>query len=114
MDPQAKRIIVVDHIVHLHRDAPSKPAPGEPCNRCGVCCAAETCPAGRLVFRQRTGPCPALALRDGRYACELAVMPERHIPILPLFLRPLAVRLFLRWISVGTGCDSVVNVVNPQ
>ena len=37
---------VIRQIVHLHRDAPPKPAPGAPCNGCGVCCAAETCPAG--------------------------------------------------------------------
>jgi len=98
-------------IVHLHRDAPSKPPPGEPCNRCGVCCAAETCPTGRLLFRRRTGPCPALVLYDGCYACELAVAPERHLPILPRRLMPLAARLFRRWIAAGTGCDCAVMIV---
>lgn len=97
-------------IVHLHRDAPSKPPPGEPCNRCGVCCAAETCPTGRLLFRRRTGPCPALVLYDGCYACELAVAPERHLPILPRRLRSFAARLFRRWIAAGSGCDSTVEV----
>jgi len=98
-------------IVHLHRDAPSKPPPGEPCNRCGVCCAAETCQTGRLLFRRRTGPCPALVLYDGCYACELAVAPERHLPILPRRLMPLAARLFRRWIAAGTGCDCAVMIV---
>lgn len=101
-------------VIHLHHDAPSKPAPGEPCNRCGVCCAAETCPAGRLVFQQRTGPCPALFRHDGQYACELAVAPYLHLRFLPRRLSPFAARLFLRWIAAGKGCDSAVDVVNPQ
>ena len=105
---------VTDRIVHLHPDAPPKPAPGETCNRCGICCAAETCPAGRLVFRRKTGPCPALVRYDNRYSCDLAVMPDRHTALLPLRLRPLAARLFRRWISAGTGCDSLVSIVNRQ
>ena len=105
---------MTDRTIHLHPDAPSKPAPGEPCNRCGVCCAAETYPAGRLVFRRKNGPCPALVRYDNRYTCDLAVMPDRYIVFLPLALRPLVARLFRRWISAGTGCDSLVSIVNRQ
>lgn len=89
-------------IIHLHRQAPPKPAPGAPCNGCGVCCAAETCPLGLLLFRRRRGPCPALEWHadegGGRYRCGLLVPP-----------RPLHA-LFARWIAAGTGCDSDAEV----
>ena len=39
--------------IHLHRDAPPKPAVGAPCNGCGVCCAAAPCPASLLIFSRR-------------------------------------------------------------
>lgn len=92
--------------VALHRDAPAKPAWGKPCNGCGVCCAVETCPAGRLLFRRRHGPCPALFWTDSesRYCCGLAAHPERHLPLPTWFSRPLAA-LFRRWIAAGKGCD---------
>ncbi len=105
------------HLILLHPDAPPKPAVGEACNRCGVCCAAETCPLGRLVFRQKAGPCPALAWTGDGYACELVVVPERHLRflrILPHALSTLANHLFKRWIAVGSGCDSNVDVLNSR
>lgn len=101
-------------VIHLHRDAPPKPALGDPCNRCGVCCAAETCPAGRLVFRQKSGPCPALVWVDGQYTCELATAPSRYIRFLPHLLSSFVTPLFRRWIAAGKGCDSAVEVVNPR
>ena len=105
------------HVILLHPDAPPKPAVGEACNRCGVCCAAETCPLGRLVFRQKAGPCPALAWTGDGYSCELVVVPERHLRflrILPHALSRLAARVFRRWIAAGVGCDSDVEVADPS
>ncbi|RYF67964.1 MAG: hypothetical protein EOO29_36015, partial [Comamonadaceae bacterium] len=56
-------------VIHLQPDAPTKPAFGQPCNGCGVCCASEPCPAGVLVSRRRHGACAALvwAAGDGLY-----------------------------------------------
>lgn len=84
-------------IIHVHRDAPLKPAFGAPCNGCGVCCAAATCPLGLIVFRRRSGPCPALEWHEGdhRYRCRLLAAASRR-------LRP----LIARWIAAGTSCDS--------
>lgn len=95
-------------VVHLHRAAPAKPAVGAPCNGCGVCCAAEPCPAGMLLFRRRHGPCPALAWDDTaqRYRCGLLVAPTTHLRWLPRRSSGLAARLFARWIAAGAGCDS--------
>lgn len=94
-------------IIHLHRAAPAKPAPGAPCNGCGVCCALETCPLARLRFLRRDGPCPALTWHEGegqseaRYHCGLLAEPTRWLPM----PAGLAQRLVGRWISAGSGCD---------
>jgi hypothetical protein len=85
--------------------APAKPAYGRPCNGCGVCCLAETCPVGRLRFLRRRGPCPALIQdRSGRYWCGMVANPGRFLPWLP---DGLARALMRRWIAAGIGCDSL-------
>ena len=64
-------------VIHIHPDAPRKPAEGEPCNGCGVCCLAEPCPVGMLVSRKRRGACVALVWSQAtptspaRYQCGL-------------------------------------------
>ncbi len=89
--------------VELHREAPAKPAEGQPCNGCGVCCALETCPLGRLRFLRRRGPCPALSwsAAAGRYHCGLLLA---HAP------DSLRGRLCARWIAAGSGCDCSAEV----
>ena len=98
-------------IITLPQEAPDKPALGAPCNGCGLCCAAELCPLGRVAFRKSRGPCPALAWQaaDRRHVCGLVVAPRAHLPRLPRFLAPLFVRLARRWIAAGIGCDSDVS-----
>ena len=97
-------------VLHLHRNAPSKPLRGQPCNGCGICCAIETCPSGRVIFRQRRGPCPALEWQGGVYRCGLLASPARYIPRLPMRWHPFLQRLFARWIAAGTACDSDAEV----
>lgn len=99
-------------VVHLQRAAPAKPAVGAPCNGCGVCCAAEPCPVGMLLFRQRHGPCPALIWQaaEARYRCGLLCAPARHLRWLPRAADRFAARLFARWIAAGAGCDSTVEI----
>ena len=94
-------------VVEIHPAAPPKPFAGQPCNGCGVCCALETCPLGRLRFRQRHGPCPALtwAADEQRYHCGLLSDPRRHFGWLPTAATGLAARLCARWIAAGSGCD---------
>lgn len=81
---------------------------GASCNGCGVCCAAEPCPAGMLIFRQRRGACPALEWEaaDQRYRCGLLTRPAHYLRWLPAWSQRLATRLFRRWIAAGIGCDS--------
>lgn len=95
-----------ERIIELRADAPAKPAVGQPCNGCGVCCALETCPLAMLRFLRRRGPCPALewSETETRYACGLLNHPERYLA-LPDGAHRLARRFFARTIAAGKGCD---------
>lgn len=99
--------------IHLHRDAPPKPATGAACNGCGLCCAAEPCPLGMLVSWRRQGACDALQWQPEppRYVCGLLAEPRRHLPAFAGFAAPWLRALAARGISAGTGCDADLAVV---
>lgn len=48
----------------------AKPAPGSPCNRCGLCCLWEQCPLSLQAFG-KAKRCPALEHTGEGYACGL-------------------------------------------
>lgn len=95
-------------IIEIHAAAPPKPALGETCNGCGVCCAVEPCPVGVFVLFQSKGPCRALLWQpeQRRYACGMVVRPSDHLRWLPVALDAWAGRLFARKIAAGSGCDA--------
>ena len=94
--------------IAIHAAAPAKPASGQPCNGCGVCCHAAPCPVSRLLLGHRHGACPALAWRDEsrRYVCGMVRHPAALLPWLPARWEGFAGRRFARWIAADTGCDS--------
>jgi hypothetical protein len=89
-------------VIYLHPQAPPKPAAGESCNGCGVCCAWRPCPIGALVSARWRGPCRALhwdASRS-RHLCGLLAGPGTAG-------RPAWIQALLRrWIAAGQGCDA--------
>ena len=93
-------------IIHIHADAPLKPAAGSACNGCGLCCLVEPCPVGMLVSRRRKGRCDALVWSDtaARYHCGLLTAPEDFIR--PVVLARGVGRIAKRLIAAGQGCDS--------
>ena len=107
-------------VIHIHPEAPAKPAQGAVCNGCGVCCLLEPCPVGVVLSRRRQGACAAVRW-DGagrRYRCG-ALTEARPVlqAALPAGLRWLAPALAAglrrwgpRWIAAGAGCDSSVVV----
>lgn len=105
----------MQRVIYLQPEAPSKPAVGQPCNGCGVCCASEPCPAGVLVSRRFQGACAALVWHadGGLYRCGLIAQPAAHLPAKLRWLAPLLARLARRFVSAGSGCDSSVTAARP-
>ena len=86
-------------VIQIHPDAPPKPALGQPCNGCGVCCLAEPCPLGVILSRRLKGACVALRWDGARYECgALTAQPSGLVGRVGGWL----VR---RWIAAGAGCD---------
>jgi len=105
---------VQQRIIRIEPDAPPKPALGQPCNGCGICCLAEPCPVGMLVSRRRHGACKALQWSSElkQYRCGMLLDP---LPLIGLRAggsapRRWLERLLRRWchrmISAGSGCDA--------
>ena len=109
--------------IHIHPQAPAKPALGSACNGCGVCCMVAPCPVGMVLSRRRQGACHALRWngQDARYRCGAIDDPHGVlVQALPRWagglapaLAPLLRRWAWRWIAVGIGCDSSVQAVAP-
>ena len=99
-------------VILLHTEAPAKPAPGAPCNGCGVCCAWQPCPLGMLVSGRRHGACAALRWQadERQYRCAMVSGPEAVWPGMPAALRAPLMHLARRWIASGAGCDSGLEV----
>jgi len=102
-------------IIEIHPEAPPKPALGQPCNGCGLCCLSEPCPVGMLVSRRRIGRCNALrwCAETRRYVCGMLSTPWRHLGAVRPWARDAAsrrnrmlARLCRRWIAAGIGCDA--------
>jgi len=107
-----------DTVIHIHPEAPPKPAEGQPCNGCGVCCLSEPCPVGVLVSRKRQGSCHALhwSASQKRYVCGMLMEPLRHLgwrrtgAVSQAFSHLLA-KACRRWIAAGIGCDANLETV---
>lgn len=89
-----------------------KPAIGEPCNACGLCCQLQICALGsfsmglvREYGQRANGPCPALKREaDDRLVCSMMLDPKRFSPAKRGSrhdLRAAAGTL----IGAGIGCD---------
>jgi hypothetical protein len=109
-------------VIHIHPDAPAKPAIGQACTGCGVCCMLEPCPLGILLSGSRHGACTALRwnVEWRMYRCGALAAPESVMQnVLPAVCRGLASllapflqRLARRWIAQGQGCDSALQVAH--
>lgn len=108
-------------VIHVQPHAAPKPAPGAPCNGCGICCLSEPCPLGMLLSRRRSGACMALRweaqLRQYRCGAMTApqdvlrqALPPRLSGLGAVLLVPLLTRMVRRWIAAGQGCDSSLEV----
>lgn len=96
----------------IHAQAPAKPALGQPCNGCGVCCAAEPCPVSLAMLWPHQTPCRALIWQEStqRYVCGMVSEPARFLSWLPQRFNHLASQWFKRWIAANTACDADVDL----
>ena len=101
-----------DQIIHIHPDAPPKPALGAPCNGCGVCCLAEPCPLGQVISRKRSGACDALRWDATQRLYRCGALSDTEAVLGPRWrwAAPLLRRLAVRWIAAGVGCDASLQV----
>jgi len=106
----------MQQIISIHVLAPDKPAIGQPCNGCGVCCAAAPCPVSLALLPQKQRACVALQWSDPqqRYFCGMVVAPKDYIKWLPTRLNQTASRIFKRWIAAGQACDSDAVLIDDQ
>lgn len=97
-------------IIWLHRAAPAKPALGQACNGCGVCCAASPCPVARVFLWRWRGACPALEWQAEamQYRCGMLLRPAHYLFLLPQRLAPWFTGRIRRWIAADVACDSEV------
>jgi hypothetical protein len=95
-------------VIMLRVEAPAKPAEGQACNGCGVCCALEPCPIGQVISGRRSGACSALAWSETaqRYVCGLVSDPRARLPRALGWAAPLVSRWARRLIAAGIGCDA--------
>ena len=110
-------------VIHIHPEAAQKPAPGESCNGCGVCCLLEPCPLGMALSRRRQGACVAVRWQaeTRQYRCGALMVPESvlqnllsaRLQRLAFWLAPGLAWLAKRWIAVGQGCDSTLESHAP-
>ncbi|MCV2349094.1 hypothetical protein [Paucibacter sp. Y2R2-4] len=111
-----------DTVIHIHPEAPTKPAEGQTCNGCGICCLSEPCPIGVLVSRKRRGACKALqwSALQKRYVCGMLAEPLPFIgwrkpsSFIGRRLSRALARACRRWIAAGIGCDSDLEAVAPS
>ena len=101
-------VVTRHQTIRIHAEAPAKPAWGDACNGCGVCCAAEPCPVGVLVSGRRKGSCAALEWQDAdhRYVCGVVTSPARYLGVGSGRLGQVLSAIASRMICAGKGCDS--------
>ena len=98
----------VQQTITINVKAPHKPALGQACNGCGVCCAAEPCPVSLALLWPHQAPCRALIWSETeyRYLCGMVSHPSQFLRWLPSRFNLAASRLFKRWIAADTVCDA--------
>jgi len=98
--------------IRIHAGAPIKPAVGQPCNGCGICCLAEPCPVSALLLSHQKDACPALVWEEQHhlYRCGMLIAPSNFWRWLPaLFNRPF-IYLVRRWLALDIGCDADIDI----
>ena len=90
-------------------ETPIKPAFGDPCNRCGVCCLASQCCVSTARFG-KVAICPALELDgNGKYTCGLMVNAEKYVPSRVSMFGKATMELYMKIIMGDGSCSCKAN-----
>ncbi|OZA91252.1 MAG: hypothetical protein B7X56_00425 [Burkholderiales bacterium 34-67-9] len=111
-------------LLQVEPQAPAKPALGQPCNGCGLCCLAEPCPLGMVLSLRVRGACRLLRWEAGQqcYRCGAILASSAghdHTQSDQASAAPLSLwarlwnRLARRWIAAGSGCDATFEPFSP-
>ncbi len=100
----------------------NKPAHGQPCNNCGLCCRAILCDLAQHVFKRNAalhhagfpnqnpmGPCPAIEHKDGKQLCGLMTNPAKYKPEITEAEAPAYSEATRYLLAAGTGCTARFN-----
>jgi hypothetical protein len=103
-------------VIYLEPEAPIKPAAGDACNGCGVCCLSEPCPLGAVLSGRRFGPCDWVRwdAEARHYRCSAADDAGSRLPGVPKVAVRALEALARRWIAAGKGCDCDLEVDAPR
>ena len=81
-----------------------KPAYGQPCNGCGVCCIAQQCPISTALFGEQER-CPALEPAGHGFGCGVITNTAAYVPDLPAWGGQALSDAFAVMLGAGDGCD---------
>ena len=91
-----------------------KPAYGQPCNGCGLCCIAQQCPLSLAIFGKR-GVCPALERGEGKtLTCGLVRSTGDYVADLPAWGGAALSEAFGLLLGAGVGCDGTMGGEEPE
>jgi len=86
------------------RNPLEKPAYGQPCNGCGMCCIAVQCIVSVALFGEQK-LCPALTPAGDALACGLMIDTAAHVPDVTAWGGKTLTETFALMIGSGIGCD---------
>lgn len=96
---------LADHLLSI--GLPAKPAYGQPCNGCGMCCIAVQCPISIALFGD-SDVCPALTEAGNALACGLMIDTGAYVPDMTRWGGKVLTEAFALMIGSGIGCDGLL------
>ena len=90
-----------------------KPAFGDPCNGCGICCMITQCAVSVAMFGEQD-LCPALQDAGKSLACGLMINTANYVPDITSWGGKTLTETFTLMIGAGIGCDGTLEEDEPS
>lgn len=83
----------------------TKPRILEPCSQCGLCCSRSLCEVAERLLDDKSVPCTALILKDGKYWCGMMLNPAHYTGLeMPIETEKEIGEFMKEVIGAGLGC----------